>query len=174
MDGNSFDAWTRRRFGLGVSGFAASLLGLQTLDDAAGKKNTHHHKYKDKKKKGKGPKCKKAGTGCKPQKRQCCGGLSCQVIPGFGGERCCVGSGAQCSQSQECCSGACVQGACSLAAGTTTTQRDHHHASGHDHHGSRDDHHGIPSLSEWTMPRRAKPGDLHNRRRLYVSGSRSE
>jgi hypothetical protein len=115
MDAKRFDAWTRRRFGLGAGGLAASLLGFQGLDEAEGKNNKHKHKNKGKHK-HKGQKCKKAGTGCKPQKRDCCTGLSCQAIPGFGSERCCAAAGAACSQSQECCSGTCTGGACSFVS----------------------------------------------------------
>jgi hypothetical protein len=113
MDAKRFDAWTRRRVGFGAGGLAASLLGLASLDDAEAKKNKHRHKHK---RKGKGPKCKKAGTGCKPKKRRCCSGLSCQAVPGFGSLRCCAASGARCSRSQECCSGACVQGTCTFVS----------------------------------------------------------
>jgi hypothetical protein len=114
MDSKRFDAWTRRRFGLGAGGLAASLLGLQDLNEAKGKKN-NKHKHQGKHK-HKGQKCKQAGTGCKPKKRRCCGTLSCQAVPGFGGKRCCAGGGAQCSQSQECCSGICAQGACAFVS----------------------------------------------------------
>ena len=35
MDSGRFDAWTRRRFGLGVSGLAAGLLGMAAGNAAA-------------------------------------------------------------------------------------------------------------------------------------------
>ena len=107
MDAQRFDTWTRRRFGLGLGGLGAALLGLTRLDDVAAKTG--------KGKKGKGPKCQKAGTGCNPVqkgKRGCCAELTCQVVPGFGAERCCAATGASCAQAQECCSGSCVQGGC--------------------------------------------------------------
>src|SRR6476646_5911668 len=115
MDEKRFDAWTRRQFGLGAGGLAASLVGLQGLDDAEGKTRRHKHKaatqknkHKNKGKKGKGPKCKKAGTGgCKTSRPDCCAGLSCQAVPGFGGVRCCADVGARCSRDQQCCSGVC-------------------------------------------------------------------
>jgi hypothetical protein len=115
MDAKRFDAWTRRRFGLGASGLAASLLGFQGLDEAEGKKKNHKHKNKGKHK-HKGQKCKKAGTGCKPKKRRCCNGLACQAVPGFGGLRCCAGAGAECLHAQDCCSGTCIEGECSFAS----------------------------------------------------------
>jgi hypothetical protein len=122
MDAKRFDAWTRRRFGLGAGGLAASLLGFQGLDEAEGKKRhkadakDNKHKHHHRKHKGKGPKCKKAGTGCKPKKRRCCNGLTCQAVPGFGSLRCCAGTGAACSQPQECCSGVCTGGACTFVS----------------------------------------------------------
>lgn len=120
MDAKHFDAWTRRRFGLGAGGLAASLLGFQGLDEAEGKNKKNKHKHKNKgKHKHKGQKCKKAGTGCEPVtkgKRSCCSGLTCQAVPGFGGLRCCAGTGVKCSQSQECCSGSCVEGNCTFAS----------------------------------------------------------
>jgi hypothetical protein len=34
MDEKRFDAWTRRQFGLGAGGLAASLLGVLGIEDA--------------------------------------------------------------------------------------------------------------------------------------------
>jgi hypothetical protein len=136
MDEKRFDAWTRRRFGLGAGGLAASLLGVVGLEDADSKAkskgNNGKHKGNGKGRNGgnngkhkgngkrKGPKCKKAGTGCQPVvkkgKRRCCDGLTCGTVPGFGGLRCCADVGASCSRAQQCCGGACVNGACAFVS----------------------------------------------------------
>src|SRR3954469_16468748 len=135
MDESRFDAWTRRRFGYGAGGLAASLLGVagageaegegkgkknrkkrdkgdardaaKHLHDAKHKNHGHHHKHKKKK-------CKKAGTGCNPNNPRCCASLHCQAIPGFGGQRCCNENNVSCSRDQECCSGLCFQGSCAV------------------------------------------------------------
>ncbi len=61
MDGSTFDAWTRRRFGLAAGGVLAALASL--------------HGASAKKKRGK--RCKKLCAGCKPGgKRKCCDGLA--------------------------------------------------------------------------------------------------
>lgn len=136
MDESRFDAWTRRRFGLGAGGLAASLLSLagagETDSEAKGKKGRNdrgkgkskhaensvqgakHGNNNNHKKKKKKNKCKKAGTGCNPSKPRCCGSLTCQAIPGFGGQRCCNQTNVPCSRDQECCSGLCFQGSCGV------------------------------------------------------------
>lgn len=132
MDEKRFDAWTRRQFGLGAGGLAASLLGVLGIEDADSKAKTKDnngkHKSKGKgkgknrgkhhgKHKGKGPKCKKAGTGgCKTSRPDCCADLTCQAVPGFGGVRCCADDGASCSRAQQCCSGVCSGGACAFVS----------------------------------------------------------
>jgi hypothetical protein len=144
MDEKRFDAWTRRQLGLGAGGLAASLLGVLGIEDADSASRRHAHKTKTKgkhngKNKGKHkgkhnggnkgkhngnnngnnngelPTCKKAGTGgCKTSRPECCEGLSCQAVPGFGGVRCCADVGASCSRDQQCCSGVCSGGVCTV------------------------------------------------------------
>ena len=138
MDESRFDAWTRRKFGLGAGGLAASLLGVIGVGDAEGegkgkkgrknrgKGDAHdagnhlhdakhkNHKNKNKNKNKKKNKCKKIGTGCNPSNPRCCGGLHCQAVPGFGGQRCCNENNVPCSRDQECCSGLCFQGSCAV------------------------------------------------------------
>jgi hypothetical protein len=134
MDEKRFDAWTRRQLGLGAGGLAASLLGVLGIEDADSASRRHAHKTKTKTKtktkgkhngKNKGkhngnnngelPTCKKAGTGgCKTSRPECCEGLSCQAVPGFGGVRCCADVGASCSRDQQCCSGVCSGGVCTV------------------------------------------------------------
>ena len=134
MDEKRFDAWTRRQFGLGAGGLAASLLGVLGIEDAESEPRQHKNKGKHNgrnrgkhngknkgkhngKHKGNGPKCKKAGTGgCKTSRPDCCAGLTCQAVPGFGGVRCCADPGASCSRDQQCCSGVCVGGACAFVS----------------------------------------------------------
>ena len=69
MDTGRFDAWTRRRFGLGVSGLAAGLLGVATGGDVAAKK---------KKKKCPARDTCPANVCCR------CNNNTCQVFPSSG------------------------------------------------------------------------------------------
>lgn len=71
MDGSRFEAWTRRQFGLAVSGGAATLLGLRASEDAAANK-THNRKR---------GRCRKAGQSCRHKGNcrncTCCKGFIC-------------------------------------------------------------------------------------------------
>jgi hypothetical protein len=105
MNESRFDAWTRRRFGLAASGFAATALGLVGSENAATKK---------KRKK----RCKKLGAGCKPGgKRRCCKNLRCDRIAFEPSprKRCCRRIDQPCADNHDCCANLCCSpsGQCS-------------------------------------------------------------
>jgi hypothetical protein len=82
MDGEHFDRWTRRTFGLAVSGMAATLLGLTANSSDAKKK----HKRKTKKKKkgaAAGPSPVRCPASC-PACQQCVNSQSCTPAPNGG------------------------------------------------------------------------------------------
>jgi hypothetical protein len=94
MDGSRFDAWTRRRFGLTVGGFAASLLALGGLAEIEAKK-----KKKRKRKK----RCKKLRDTCTVGgKRKCCAGLECATTGAAPQTACCRHAG-PCTGQADCC-----------------------------------------------------------------------
>lgn len=109
MDGERFDAWTRRRFGLAAGGAVASLLGLIGLEDAEAKKK----KKKKKKKKD----CRKLGQTCdqtQKNKKCCKQDQLCAQVQGLGsGTFCCKQRGAGCSENSDCCGNdKCQNGTC--------------------------------------------------------------
>ena len=63
MDGSRFDAWTRRRVGLGIGALAAGLLSTAVDQDAAAKKDKKKACTKKKKQK-----CRKQGRACEDGK----------------------------------------------------------------------------------------------------------
>ncbi len=95
MDGSTFDAWTRRRFGLAAGGVAASLLAVAGCHDAHAKK-----KHKRKKKR-----CRRLRAGCTPgSKRKCCQDFRCLPTTFMGSDfRCCKDLDAPCVADDECC-----------------------------------------------------------------------
>ena len=114
MDGERFDAWTRRRFGLAAGGAAASLLGLLGMEDAEAKKK-HKNKKKNKKKKNK---CKNLGQSCdqtQKNKKCCKSSQLCAQVQGLGsGNFCCKQRGSNCSVNTDCCGNdKCSGGVCS-------------------------------------------------------------
>lgn len=116
MDGERFDAWTRRRFGLAAGGAAASMLGLLGLDDAEAKKKKNKKKNKNKKNKNK-KQCRKLGQTCdQTQKnKKCCNqNQLCAQVQGLGsGNFCCKQRGSGCSVNTDCCgSDKCTNGSC--------------------------------------------------------------
>jgi hypothetical protein len=100
MDGPRFDAWTRRRFGVAAAGALAGLLALARDDDARAKR-----KKKRRKNRKKPRKCEQLGTRCNPKndKKLCCSGLACGVVPELGGHRCCRSRYASCQENADCC-----------------------------------------------------------------------
>ena len=115
MDGERFDAWTRRRFGLAAGGAAASLLGLLGMEDAEAKKK---HKNKNKKKNKKKDKCKNLGQSCdqtQKNKKCCKSSQLCAQVQGLGsGNFCCKQRGSNCSVNTDCCGNdKCSGGVCS-------------------------------------------------------------
>ena len=60
MDGNRFDAWTRRRFGLATAGALAALLA-------------RHHPHDTEA----GRRCLRKGRVCANTSKRCCGKLTC-------------------------------------------------------------------------------------------------
>jgi hypothetical protein len=93
MVGLRFDLWTRRRFGLAASGFAALLLGVAPRPDADAKK-------------GKKKRCMKVGNACRKSNKakRCCRGLACDVTPGGPGRSCCHRQRRTlCNNEFECC-----------------------------------------------------------------------
>lgn len=101
MDGSRFDAWTRRRVGLAAGGLTVGLLGLTGLAETEAKKK---HKKK----------CKKLGIGCNTtgKKQRCCADLLCEPSTTVGGNRCCLDDGKACSNTNDCCSGFCLDSRC--------------------------------------------------------------
>jgi hypothetical protein len=113
MDGNRFDAWTRRRVGRATGGALASLLGLLGRDEAGAKRN--HRNNKNKK-----PKCRKLGQSCDQtqKKKRCCSAkqLCAQVAHLGSGTFCCRQRGDSCSVNDDCCgTDKCTNGKCAQA-----------------------------------------------------------
>jgi hypothetical protein len=97
MDSDRFDAWTRRRFGLGIGiGGAAGLFNLATPDDAEGKKN---------KKKRRRKRCLKKNAPCtQGGKRKCCKKLRCDFPAAVSMRTHCCGRAEQwCNEDFDCC-----------------------------------------------------------------------
>ena len=98
MDTGRFDAWTRRRVGLGISGIAAGLLGAAGGGESMAKKK--------KKKRGSSNPC--AGKNwCLDRTHTCNGGANQCFVTAFGGNFCSavslgVTSCAQCSNGEVC------------------------------------------------------------------------
>jgi hypothetical protein len=91
MRSSRFDLWTRRRFGLGAGGLAASLLAVAASDDA-GARNKRRKR------------CKNVGKKC-GGKRTCCGRFRCAPAGETSlAKRCCKDeAGASCRSSADCC-----------------------------------------------------------------------
>lgn len=93
MNGSRFDAWTRRGLGLAAAGLVASLSGAPGFGatDAEAKKK----------------RCRKLQQACKPgaRKKRCCKGqgLLCEIVVGLEGRHCCLGVGAACTETADCC-----------------------------------------------------------------------
>jgi hypothetical protein len=137
MDASTFDAWTRRRFGLAIGG--ASLLGVADRlgAEAKGKKKkkkvrcrkelqTCDPNDKDKLCCG-GLNCDVFGRGtgfdlhcclglrqkCSASQSHCCGDLLCGEVTSLSGKRCCAGMNQRCAADEDCCAGAsCFEGDC--------------------------------------------------------------
>lgn len=97
MDVGRFDAWTRRRFGLGVSGLAAGLLGVAAGGETLARK----------KKKGPPPNPCAGKNYCLDRSHTCDGGNKYCRVTLFGGNVCGsaglpVDSCAQCQAGQTC------------------------------------------------------------------------
>jgi len=130
MDGQRFDAWTRRRFHLAAGGVVASILGLVARDETAADRRHHARK----------PKCRKLKARCSPKGNkarccdrinqlhcdrvgssgfhcchdlqqicsgpgECCRDLTCGSVPALPGSRCCANAGARCTHQRDCCDG---------------------------------------------------------------------
>lgn len=67
--------------------------------------------------------CLLEGSDCKADPSVCCAGLTCDKFKQQCGEPC-KGTGAQCAQGYECCSGSCVDGACECSEGSCTQSSD--------------------------------------------------
>ena len=99
MNSPRFASWTRRRIGLAVAGFMASLGGLTNADPAGARK---------KKKK----RCTRLGKACIPEGRRCCHGRTCGGPPEA--RFCCEQGGEACSGNGDCCNLQCIDGLCAL------------------------------------------------------------
>lgn len=105
MDGSRFDAWTRRKFGIVVGGFAAALLALGSTDEGDARKRRRKRRKR----------CKRLRAGCTPGgKRTCCGELICSTYSATGEvpPRCCKPPREPCAAFDECCSQFCFEDAC--------------------------------------------------------------
>ena len=106
MDGNRFDAWTRRRFGLAAGGAFAALFAARHADDAAATKR----------------RCKRQGRACAVDGRGCCGKLECTgtFVDGTWVEQaCCKPDGEPCTAESVCCLTNCdaASGTCKTCQG---------------------------------------------------------
>jgi hypothetical protein len=102
MDGNGFDRWTRRAFGVAAGGIVASLLELGLALDTAARK--HKHKKPQ-------PKCLRSQTRCHGHETDCCKGLQCAGVSWTQVVVCC--SFDACEVDKDCCSGRrCENGSC--------------------------------------------------------------
>lgn len=95
MDGNRFDAWTRRRFGLATAGALAALLA-------------RHHPHDTEA----GRRCLRKGRVCANTSKRCCGKLTCDntIINGADNLFCCKPDDASCKPGASepgCCSTHC-------------------------------------------------------------------
>jgi hypothetical protein len=113
MDSSRFDAWTRRRFGLAVGGFAAALLGLTPGTDTDAKK-----KRKRKKPQLNAFGCLDIGKACGGNGSKCCSGI-CQGKKAKKGKqdksRCVAHNTGGCSTGLSACAG--VEAPCGEAGG---------------------------------------------------------
>lgn len=101
MDRGRFDAWTRRRLGLGLSGLAAGLLGVASGGESLARKK------KGKKKKGSPPNPCAGKNHCLDASHTCNGGNGFCRVTLFGGNVCSspglpVASCSQCTSGQTC------------------------------------------------------------------------
>jgi hypothetical protein len=95
MDGNRFDAWTRRRFGVVASGLVGSVLTVTGRDETRAKKKKRR--------------CRRANAEC-GRGRKCCNGLVCKPLERDRLRRCCIAAGDPCNveKPEECCAGFCT------------------------------------------------------------------
>lgn len=107
MDSDRFDAWTRRRFGLGLGagGAVAGLFALAAPNGAAAKKNQ---------KKRRRTRCLKKNASCTTGatgRKKCCRGLRCDS-PGTGlmSTFCCSRGKVTCDDDFDCCLGFTCEG----------------------------------------------------------------
>lgn len=114
MDGPGFDLWTRRRFGLAASGFAASTRAALGLAGSEASKKKRRRRRK---------RCKRHLDACQERgKRKCCGDLRCDVPSGAMTPQtvCCRTLGKPCSTRSDCCTPLCCEGeadsVCQLSA----------------------------------------------------------
>ena len=101
MDSDRFDAWTRRRLGLGIGigGVAAGLLALVSPAESDAKPNT--------KKRRRRKRCLKKNDDCtQGGKRKCCKNLRCAFPNGpTMRTHCCAGAEGKCDEEFDCCIG---------------------------------------------------------------------
>ena len=109
MDVGRFEGWTRRRFGLGITGLTAGLLGAAGGGEArAGKK---------KKQKGRSNPC--AGKNyCLDSSHTCAGGTKRCLVKAFGGNVC---GGFFYVDSCSTCSSSCPDCECAMAVGCSSS-----------------------------------------------------
>lgn len=99
MDSERFDAWTRRRFGLGLGGATAGLFALVAPDEAQGKKNR-------KKRRRRKPCLKKNAPCSQAGKRTCCKALHCDFPAALSMRtHCCARAEGKCDEDFDCCEG---------------------------------------------------------------------
>jgi hypothetical protein len=103
MDSDRFDAWTRRRFGLGigVGGAVAGLLSLSSpIPSDAGKKAKRRKKRRRKRCLKKNDVCTQGG------KRRCCKDLRCDFPAALSMRtHCCARAEGKCGEDFDCCVG---------------------------------------------------------------------
>ena len=100
MDGNRFDAWTRRRVGLAAGGVLAAFLALSERDEAAARRRRRRKRRK--------PRCLALGRTCNADDERCCGSLACDWVDLVSVDPvCCRPDGAACTPETTCCSSNC-------------------------------------------------------------------
>ena len=121
MDGSTFDTWTRRRFGLAISG--ASLFGVVDRFSAGAKGKKKVRCRKEPQTCDPNDKAKRCCSGlncdvyqqelrccrglrntCTPgTDTHCCGDLGCAPVSQLSGNRCCALGGDPCAGDEDCC-----------------------------------------------------------------------